>query len=132
MVPGPQKRGSGVPPLLSPFGRAIAALALGLGLVIYGGCFSPPVATYRPAHLAVENLTAYAWRIALKPMDGGAVQVISVEPHDSPSIEVPAGFYWVDQSIASPTARGTPPRRFTIQFRPGETYRWPLMTLLSQ
>jgi hypothetical protein len=81
--------------------------------------------------MAVENLTAYAWRIVLTPEPGGIPQVLGVEPHDRPNFDVPAGKYRVDQSIVSPSARATPPRTFTAELKSGETYRWPLMTLLS-
>lgn len=83
------------------------------------------------AHMAIENLTPYAWRIVLTPEGGGDPQVLSIDPHDSPTRDVPAGTYRVEQEVVTPSQRGTLPRNFTAELKEGETYRWPLMTLLS-
>ena len=120
-----------VPALAFPCRRWVAACAVVIGSLAGGGCAStepPPPAL---AHMAVENLTSYAWRIVLTADQGGPPQVLSIEPHDSRTIDVPAGKYHVEQSIVSAAAAGIPSRRFDSQLEPGETYRWPLMTLLS-
>lgn len=110
--------------------RCFPLVAALLAAVLATGCATeaPPVPV---AHLAIENLTSYAWRIALTPRNGGTPQILAVDPHDSPTLDVPAGAYQVDQRIATLAARGAVPRDFTAELKAGETYRWPLMTLLS-
>lgn len=106
--------------------RGIALISLLLFGCATGDTPPPPV-----AHLAIENLTSYAWRIVLVPQSGGAPQVLAVSANDSPTLDVPAGSYHVQQAIATPSAQGTVPREFNAELKAGETYRWPLMTLLS-
>lgn len=83
------------------------------------------------AEIAVNNLTPYPWRIALRSPQGAEVKTVQVQPRESFAVVVTGGDYVIEQALvaADPTVAST--RNFNARFEPGERYRWSLATLLS-
>lgn len=105
-----------------------AALAL-------AGCATPPIAVAPApvaARLAVVNLTPYAWRIAVAPAAGGEARVVRIEPRGTAELELPGGDYRIEQAILASAEQPEATRRFPARLDAGQTYRWPLATLMSE
>jgi hypothetical protein len=116
---------------------ACCLLLAGLGIAAAGaGCATTAETRAlakdgREAEIAVTNLTAYPWRIAVRTLHGADVKTVSVQPRESFAMVIPGDEYEVEQTLlASPTTGGGI-RTFTARFEPGQHYRWSLATLLS-
>jgi len=123
------------PPKLPPDRSLPAVLVLLLGLAVYGCSTAPEVprlATNRSdAEVAVSNLTAHAWRIALRSPTGEEVKAIEIRPRESLALVVAGGDYTIEQTLFAPAPVGTTTRRFPGRLESGERYQWTLATLLS-
>jgi len=89
-----------------------------------------PVAT-KPAHLTLFNCSPCEWQIVVKPVTGGERHVLKLLENKSLDIEFPGGDYAVEQTMLTDYAGPDSTRRFTLQLRAGEFYRWQLVSLLS-
>jgi len=116
---------------MTTFVRRIAPLCVVLGL---SGCASAP-ATDRsvPAtvRLAVDNRTDYTWQIVVAPTGGGAPQTARVPPRGTFELALAGGDYAITQTMLMAGGASPSTRRLTAHFESGESYRWPLATLLS-
>ncbi|MBI5769232.1 MAG: hypothetical protein HZA93_15670 [Verrucomicrobia bacterium] len=109
---------------------ACAGLALALA-----GCATPPVARREgaeaPARLQVVNLTDHAWRVAFVPTGTQLARTVEITPRARTEIELPAGPWAIEQAMLRADGRPGQTRRFPASLAAGETYHWPLATLLT-
>jgi hypothetical protein len=120
------------PPRRSLPGFALLALLT----LLTAGCYTtqetPRLARdWREAEVAVANLTAHAWRIALRSPQGEEVKTVEIRPRESVALVVAGGDYTIEQTLFAPAPVGTTVRRFPGRFEAGERYHWTLATLLS-
>ena len=111
-------------------------IALGLVAVLgLAGCAAAPTPVVTPAaakaHLSIVNLTNYAWRLALTVPRGGGARDVRVEPHRSIELELAGGDYQIEQTMLTSPDSPESVRRFPARLDAGQTYRWPLATLLA-
>lgn len=105
-----------------------------MGSLLLGGCADPSAATGQAplsAHLEVINLTDYAWRIAVSRHTGEPVADFKVEPRGTVTTDLTGGDYVIGQSALSEGKPLELSRRIPAHFESGQTYRWRLLTLLS-
>ncbi|MBL9209632.1 MAG: hypothetical protein JNL92_04140 [Opitutaceae bacterium] len=121
--------------MLPPLRSIPAALVLLLGLAVSGCSTAPEVprlaTDWRDAEIAVSNLTAHAWRIALRAPTGEEVKAIEIRPRESLALVVAGGEYTIEQTLFAPAPVGATTRRFPGRLVSGERYQWTLATLLS-
>jgi hypothetical protein len=129
--------GVSCPPPLYARLRSIPVLVvfsvLGLG---FAGCSTAPEvprlsADWRDAEIAVSNLTAHPWRIALRSPQGEEVKAVDIRPRESLAVVVAGGDYTIEQTLFAPPPLGATTRRFPGRLESGERYQWTLATLLS-
>lgn len=124
------------PPSFPPL-RSIPAVLVLLVLALTGsGCSTAPEiqrlsTDWRDAEIAVANLTAHAWRIALRSPAGDEVKAIEIRPRESLALVVAGGDYTIEQTLFAPPPVGATTRRFPGRLVSGERYQWTLATLLS-
>lgn len=110
-------------------------LVLLIGLAVSACSTAPEIprlATRRSdAEVAVSNLTAHAWRIALRSPTGEEVKTIEIRPRESLALVVAGGDYTIEQTLFAPAPVGTTTRQFPGRLESGERYQWTLATLLS-
>ncbi len=109
--------------------------SVGIVVLVWAGCAGPGngiVRTGTPlAEIVVINRTAYAWRLAIRTVEGAEVKVARIAPLESREVRVAGGAdYVIEQSIVTPGADIPEPRNIAARFEPGERYRWRLETLL--
>lgn len=129
----------GVPSKPTPFPptRSLPGLAVLLLLTLLtAGCQTAQVTPrltrdWREAEIAVSNLTAHAWRIALHSPQGEAVKTVEIRPREAVALVVAGGEYTIEQTLFAPAPVGTTVRRFPGRLEAGERYHWTLATLLS-
>ena len=105
-------------------------------LLLPGGCAAPQVAVEKPlspaAHLVVLNLSDYEWHISIARSFGESAADFHLNARASRTIELAAGTYSIEQTALS---LGTAPemsRKIPATLEAGQTYRWRLVTLLSE
>lgn len=86
---------------------------------------------WREAEIAVSNLTAHPWRIALHSPQGEPVKTVEIRPREAVALVVAGGDYTIEQTLFAPAPVGTTVRRFPGRLEAGERYHWTLATLLS-
>ena len=111
-------------------------VVLGWGLLI-GGCAAPaPVASKTQAeskaHLVVINLTDYEWHIAVARPSGESMADFHLKPRASSSVDFAAGDCVIDQTALAEGAAPELSRKIPMKLEAGQTYRWRLVTLLSE
>jgi hypothetical protein len=79
----------------------------------------------------IENLTDYEWRIAVAATAGTETQASRVWARSSAEINLAGGDYVIEQTVVAENAGTELTRRLPAQLAPGQTYRWRLVTLLS-
>lgn len=129
----------GVPFTPTPFPprRSLPGFAvLMLLTLLIAGCTTAPetprlARDWREAEIAVSNLTAHAWRIALRSPQGEEVKSVEIRPRESVALVVAGGDYSIEQTLFAPAPVGTTVRRFPGRLEAGERYHWTLATLLS-
>jgi hypothetical protein len=104
--------------------------------LLAAGCSTTPgtprlTRDWREAEIAVSNLTAHAWRIALHSPQGDAVKTVEIRPREAVALVVAGGDYTIEQTLFAPDPVGTTIRRFPGRLAAGERYHWTLVTLLS-
>lgn len=77
------------------------------------------------------NLSACAWRVVFTSPGGHEVSNQQIPLGETRTVTLPAGDYTITQTALSglPTASAT--RRLPLALASGDTYRWPLATLLT-
>jgi hypothetical protein len=116
------------------FSRRPIALGLVAALGLAGCAVAPtPVVTppAAKAHLSIVNLTNYAWRLALTAPQDGKARDVRVEPRRSVELELAGGDYQIEQAMLTSPDSPESVRRFPVRLDAGQTYRWPLATLLA-
>lgn len=112
-----------------------AALVLVLGLT--AGCTSPaaPAPTApAPADCArveLVNLSSAAWQIVFTPPAPQPPITTAVAPLATVAVTLTPGDYTVTQTVTSGPTASPAPVRFPTTFARGESYTWPLATLLT-
>jgi len=90
---------------------------------------APPPAL--AAHLTVNNLTDYEWRIALSRASGESAGDYRIKARSSFDLDLAGGDYAIDQAALTKDPGAGLARRITVSLAPGRSYRWQLVTLLS-
>lgn len=111
----------------------ILCLAL-MGILLIGGCAGPSAPIQQAAlsaHLKVINLTDYTWRIAVSRNAGEPVSDFEVKPRATVTTDLTGGDYVIEQSALSEGKPLELSRRIPTHLESGQTYRWRLVTLLS-
>lgn len=107
-----------------------AGVACGLG-----GCktVSPALttATEDKAFLTVVNQTDYIWTLVLRRGDN-TVLTTTVNPRESSPVYVVAGRYDIEQGVVGSVRDAYLTQVVSFEFKAGQRYRWPLVTLLSE
>lgn len=106
-------------------------------LLLLCGCVAPsPVVVEKPlsppAHLVVLNLTDYEWHIAIVHSSGGSAADFHLESRGSHSVDLAGGNYSIEQTALSQGAALELTRKIPASLDAGQTYRWRLVTLLSE
>ncbi len=107
----------------------LAGVACGLT-----GCQSTrsalPKVAEENALLTVVNQTDYTWKLVLR-RSGSTVLTSTLNPRESSALHVEAGHYEVEQGVTGSTRDAYLMQRVSCDFKAGQRYRWPLVTLLS-
>jgi len=104
------------------------------GSLFWAGCTksAPPSGPApSPAHLTVINLTDYEWRIVVSRPTGAFHKDARLQRRATVTLEVPGGDYVVEQIALVESTGPDLTRIFPIKLESGQTYRWPIATLLS-
>lgn len=113
----------------------ISLVGLLVGLAAAGCASAPPTVAVAPpaavARLVVENLTDYRWRIAVTSAGGGEVREARVRARGSVELMFTGGDYVIEQTVVDGNSGTDLYRRLPARLDPGRTYRWRLVTLLS-
>jgi hypothetical protein len=100
------------------------------------GCATPAPGLVKappsPAHLIVINLTDYEWHIAIARPSGDSVHDSRLQPRASLTVDLVGGDYVIEQTALSENAAPELTRKIPARLEPGQTYRWRLVTLLSE
>ena len=113
-------------------GASVVAL-----LTLAAGCASPVsysqsvVPSRGLARVELINLSSAAWRIVFTPSSPQSPIATSVAPLATVTLNLDPGEYAVTQTVTSGLPSGSAPVRFPANFAPGESYTWPLATLLT-
>jgi hypothetical protein len=92
---------------------------------------STSIAVAEQARVVVVNLSEYEWQISVTSQHGGPAHAARVAPRASFDLAVPAGDYWVEQTVLAAGLATDNSRRFPLRVAARQTYRWALATLLS-
>ena len=113
-------------------GQIVLGLVAALGLA---GCATAPTPVMTPAaakaHLSIVNLTNYAWRLTLTAPRSDEARDVRVEPRSSVELELAGGDYQIEQAMLTSPDSPESVRRFPARLDAGQTYRWPLATLMA-
>ena len=109
-----------------------------VGLTVFTGCDlsappppKPPAAP-RPAVVEVVNLSPLPWRLAITGASEKKPQrQIEIAALATVTFSVPADTYTITQTALGSLPPAAASRRLNATFAPGESYRWPLATLLT-
>jgi len=132
-------------------GHRLAGVRSGwLGLLVMlwvaGGCASPQrlPGVAAGAEVVVENHTDRTWRVAFSPADrqnaagqspAGEVAWLPVGPREIRRVKLAGGTYRVWRELVGAEgileSAALPATEAELSFRSGQTYTWPLGTLLS-
>jgi hypothetical protein len=88
---------------------------------------SPPL-----AQLVVLNRTDYEWQISIAGPSGEKTNDFKLEARASRTLDFPSGDYVIKQTVLSEGAAKELTREIPAKFESGQTYRWRLVTLLSE
>jgi len=99
------------------------------------GCSSTPTVPAldetRLARLVIENRTDYEWTLSATS-DSGESSNVTLDRRSTVTLRLPAGGYRVSQSTHAGVSQGPLlVRTLPIVLSAGVSYRWPLLTLLS-
>ena len=83
------------------------------------------------AEVAIENVTPYAWEIAVLTRGGAPVETVQVGPRETVPLELAGGAYVIEQRLRTGPAMADATRRIEATFEAGAAYVWPLATLRS-
>ncbi len=120
--------------------RLSASLTLAtctLATFAFLGCATPsaPAALGTPAptfaHLDLINLSPVAWRVVFATPDRREARVAEVPAHTTTALTLAPGDYTLTQTALTGLTTATASRQLPATFVAGETYRWPLVTLLT-
>jgi len=115
-------------------------LTNGLAVLALGGVFSscsdrqaladdpprPPVASLR-----LVNHTDLSWRMEFAGAAGSPSCVVDLEPRGTSDLSLASGAYQVRQIWRAKAGGAVETRLASITLHKGQSYRWPLGTLLS-
>ena len=85
-----------------------------------------------PAHLVVINLTDYEWHITIARASGEPAADFRLEPRASFTVDLAGGDYAIEQTALTNGAAAELSRKIPAKLESGQTYRWRLVTLLSE
>ena len=106
---------------------AIAAVAT-------SGCATSTLAVAEtgqtPAHVVVANRTDYTWKLTFA-LKGQVALSATLLPRQTVDLALDAGEYRIEQSVVGGTDDSHLAQALTERFEEGRTYRWPMVTLLS-
>jgi hypothetical protein len=126
------------PPSWSKLVRLAPVLLAGVSLLyVLTGCATTPagssVALPRGhAEIAVTNLTAHVWHLALRATEATDAIRVEVKPLETFAVTMPGGDYVVEQTLLAVGGSAPATRRFNARFDAGERYHWNLATLLAR
>lgn len=108
----------------------LIGIGLVLGLAFLAGCSAMPEAgATRLARLVVHNLTDYEWRVTVTPAGGGIPVVTNLAARQTVALTLAGGDYRLEQRAMKTGADLQ--RHVPVTVAAGQTYDWPLVTLLS-
>lgn len=82
--------------------------------------------------LTVANRTSYAWQIRATPASGLSPQTVSVPPKGAVEMTLGGGDCALQQTMLNADGGAAATRCFVVRLTAGESYTWPLATLLSE
>jgi len=86
----------------------------------------------RPVTVEIVNLSPGSWRIDLSGATLDAPpRRLEIPSRATRSFTLPADTYTITQTALGSLPPAAASRQFTATFAPGESYRWPLATLLT-
>jgi hypothetical protein len=104
--------------------------------VLLVGCVTPVVvpaaAPQAPAHLIVINVTDYEWRLVIARSAGATIKDARLQSRATLAIDLAGGDYVIEQSVLGDNATPEMARKIPVSLASGQTYRWRLVTLLSE
>lgn len=108
-------------------------LLIGIGLALAGCASTGTVAPPAPAtaHLSVVNQTPYAWQIAVAGLQGGSARSLRVAARGTVELDLPGDNYSIEQTMLVEAGRPGTTRSLVTRLDAGQTYQWPLATLMS-
>jgi len=80
----------------------------------------------------IINQTDYVWHLAINRPSGESVRDAHVPVRATLTINLPGGDYVIAQTALSDAASPELTRKISSTLAPGQTYRWRLVTLLSE
>ena len=112
-----------------------AVFAILIGELFFLGCAAPvPIAPLAspPAHLNVINETDYLWHLVILRAGGGSAHDSRLQPRATIKVDLAGGDYVIEQSVISESAAPELTRKIAAKLDSGQSYRWRLVTLLSE
>jgi hypothetical protein len=83
------------------------------------------------AHLDLINLSPVTWRVVFATHDGRETRVAEVPANTTTALTLAPGAYTLTQTALTGLPTATASRQLPATFVAGETYHWPLVTLLT-
>ena len=114
---------------------ALLFLAMLAGGLFFSGCAAPvpvPPPALPPAHLVVINETDYEWQLTVTRVSGKTAQAYRLQSRATLSLELTGGDYEIEQTALSENPAPELSRKLPVRLDSNQTYRWRLMTLLSE
>ncbi|MBC7369408.1 MAG: hypothetical protein H7343_21790 [Undibacterium sp.] len=105
-------------------------------LAFLSGCATPTPTPATPTssnstHLDLVNLSPCAWRIVFTDAADREAYLAHVPANATVTLALAPGDYTLTQTALANLPLSVSTRQFPASFAPGETYRWPLVTLLT-
>lgn len=100
-------------------------------LFLWTGCASAP-SPAPVATLAVRNLTDYEWQLSIAPEAGGEAMVTKLAARQTVPLVLAGGDYVIKQTVVRNEGGAPLDRDLLVRLEAGQTYDWPLVTLLSE